>query len=125
MKIKEKLKKLKTNREIKSMKPICGFEDYLISTSGKVYSLKSNKYLAIGNNATGGYFYVDLCKNGKKYRKRIHTAVMEVYSKKPDLNYEIDHIDGNKANNNLYNLEYVTHAENVRRYHLRKCEANS
>ena len=125
MKIREILKRSKSIREIKKMKPICGFEDYLISTSGRVYSLKSNKFLAIGNNATGGYYYVDLCKNGKKYRKRVHIAVMETYSKKPDFFYEIDHIDGNKANNNLNNLEYVTHAENIRRYHLKRYEANS
>ncbi len=125
MKIREMIERSKSVREIKKMKPICGFEDYLISNSGRVYSLKSNKFLAIGNNATGGYYYVDLYKNGKKYRKRVHVAVMEAYSKKPDLFYEIDHIDGNKANNNLNNLEYVTHAENIRRYHLRKCVVNS
>lgn len=120
MKIEEMIKKLNTIREIRDMKPICGFEDYLISKSGIVYSLKSNKFLSIGNNATGGYYYVDLYKDGKKYRKRIHVIVMETFSTKPNLSYEIDHKDGNKSNNNLSNLEYVTHAENVRRYHSRK-----
>ena len=60
MKIEEMIKKLNTIHKIKNMKPICGFKDYLISKSGIVYSLKSNKFLSIGNNATGGYYYVDL-----------------------------------------------------------------
>ena len=124
MKINKIIEQVKLKREIKKMKPIRGFEDYLISKSGKVYSLKSNKFLAIGNNATGGYYYVDLYKDGKTYRKRIHIAVMDAYAIKLDQNFEIDHIDGNKANNNLSNLEYVTHSENVRRYYLRKRTAN-
>lgn len=65
MKLEEMIKKLNTIHEIKTMEPICGFEDYLISKSGIVYSLKSNKFLSIGNNATGGYYYVDLYKAGK------------------------------------------------------------
>ena len=107
-------------KDIKKMKPIIGFEDYLISTSGQIYSLKSNKFLTIGNNATGGYYYVDLYKNGRSYRKRVHVAVMEAYAIKPNPIYEIDHIDGDKSNNNLSNLEYVSHVENIRRYYLRK-----
>lgn len=49
---------------------------------------------------------------------------METFSTKPNLSYEIDHKDGNKSNNNLSNLEYVTHAENIRRYHSRKILTN-
>lgn len=34
---------------------------------------------------------------------------------------EVDHVDGNKLNNNVENLQWVTHDENMRRYHERKC----
>ena len=60
-----------------------------------------------------GYMQVPLSKNGKTTTKRVHRLVMEAFYGKSNL--QVDHIDGNKQNNNLSNLEYVTPKENTRR----------
>ena len=59
-----------------------------------------------------GYYYVDLCKNGKKTRKTIHQLVATAFI--PNFHYGdlINHIDGNKLNNNLNNLEKTTTRDN-------------
>lgn len=58
--------------------------------------------------------WIDLQKTDtNEYR-----LVMLAFYGKSDLT--VDHIDGNKENNNLNNLEYVTQAENVKRFHDKK-----
>lgn len=57
-----------------------------------------------------GYLFILLCKGGTKKQRMIHRIVMEAFYGKSQL--EVNHKDGNKANNALANLEYVTHSEN-------------
>jgi hypothetical protein len=56
---------------------------------------------------------VDLCKNGKVYKKSVHKIVAEAYIPNPNKLNEIDHIDDNKLNNNSNNLQWITHKENI------------
>lgn len=56
---------------------------------------------------------VNLCKNGKSNTKRVHRLVASAFLGESDL--QVDHIDGNKLNNRLDNLEYVTPQENTNR----------
>ena len=60
--------------------------------------------------------YLRLSVKGKDMY--VHRLVMLAFCGKSDLT--VDHIDGNKENNNLNNLEYVTQAENVKRFHDKK-----
>ena len=62
-----------------------------------------------------GYYYVTLYKN--KY-EAIHRLVAETYIPNPYRKPEVNHIDGNKLNNNVWNLEWVTRDEN--QYHAYK-----
>lgn len=62
---------------------------------------------------TYGYMTVNLCKNGKSNTKRVHRLVANAFL--GESNLQVDHIDGNKQNNNLSNLEYVTPKENTNR----------
>ena len=62
---------------------------------------------------TWGYITVNLSKNGKSNTKRVHRLVAETFLGESDL--QVDHIDGDKLNNRLDNLEYVTPKENTQR----------
>ena len=77
------------------------------STFGVVSTPKPSK---------SGYVIVMIQK--KNYRIHRLMAYAFLLDKKPDET-EIDHLDGNPSNNHIGNLEWVTHAENVRRSYLR------
>jgi len=59
-----------------------------------------------------GYLYVDISRDGKTYRRSVHSLVTEAYIGKIPHKLEINHIDGDKENNNYSNLEYVTSSYN-------------
>lgn len=83
-------------------------KEYLVFTDGRVYSFKSHRYLKPSLNASG---YLKLKINGKNIP--LHRIVAETFLGKSDLT--VDHLDMNKMNNNLSNLEYVTRSENSKR----------
>lgn len=91
--------------------PIVGYEkEYLISNTGKVKGLKRNKILR--NQQGIHYLQVQLNKNGKGKTKTIHRLVAQAFIENPLCKPEVNHIDGNKLNNNVCNLEWVTSSEN-------------
>jgi hypothetical protein len=62
--------------------------------------------------------YRDICmlhyvKNRKKKNMYIHRLVAEAFIDNPENKKFVNHIDYDKANNNIDNLEWVTHSENV------------
>lgn len=61
-----------------------------------------------------GYPICALVKHGKQISKNIHQLVMLAFVGPPPKGKEINHIDGDKTNNNLENLEYVTSRQNSR-----------
>lgn len=58
--------------------------------------------------------YVSLNKNGKSFNKRLHILVAKAFIPNPNNYSQVNHIDGNKENNNLENLEWCTSSYNVR-----------
>ena len=93
-------------------KDVPGYEGlYRVSNTGKVFGIKRKNILAAAPNEKG-YMYVVLCKNGKMKSKRVHKIVMLAFRGEAN-GLEINHIDGDKKNNNLSNLEYCTHYENM------------
>lgn len=63
---------------------------------------------------THGYLQIDLHKNKKRYKCKIHRMVMETFNPvRGYKNLDVNHIDGNKKNNNLSNLEWCTRRENL------------
>lgn len=85
-----------------------GFPDYLVSNTGFVYSVRSKKYLTPG--CSGGYLSVSL---GKGNQKLVHRLVVENFIGVIPDGYEVNHIDGDKTNNTVSNLEITTPSENV------------
>lgn len=92
-------------------KNIEGFINYEVSNTGKIKNKITNKELAGGIKR--GYRQVILMNNNKRYYKLVHRLVAETfipnYTKRPQIN----HIDGNKLNNNVENLEWCTRSENM------------
>ena len=108
---------------IEEWQKIQGYENYyLISSLGEVKSIKNGKDRILKKSKnTKGYFIVSLCKNGKTKSFQIHQLVaINFLNHIPNgLNRVINHIDFNKTNNNISNLEIVTNRENSNRKHLK------
>jgi len=101
-------------------KIIPGYGDkYIVQSNGVVYSLYSNKELNQTDNGRG-YFNVKLQlplseTNGiKKYKTcYIHRLVAQAFIDNPEELPQVNHIDGNKANNSVENLEWCTALQNT------------
>lgn len=109
------------------LKDIKGFEGYYaVSEDGKVWSYRSNKFLKPSDNGHG-YLMVQFFKDNKKTRHRIHRLVLETFNPVGGMeNLQVNHIDEDKHNNCLSNLEWCTPSENVKysaykRKHRRRC----
>lgn len=89
---------------------------FLISNDGEIYSLKSKKILKQTLNKSTGYFGVCVSLGSRENKKLIkpHIAVACTFIGDMSDDYIVNHIDGNKQNNNVENLEWVTYSENVR-----------
>ena len=84
-----------------------GYTDYTIYENGLVYCISKNRYIKIGYSI--GYANVSLnCKN-----YRLHRILATLFIPNPENKPEVNHIDGNKANYSLDNLEWCTRKENV------------
>lgn len=109
-------------------KQIDGHEDYLVSSTGKVVSLKrGGKTLKV--DVSSGYPRVTLSKEGVTTRYTVHRLVALAFIDNPAVLPMVNHIDGNTANNHVSNLEWCTCRENTVhafKYNLRgSCEKHS
>ena len=92
---------------------------YKISSLGRVKSYINNfgkkyktpKMLSISVNK--GYCFVRLQKNGTVKNKLVHRLVAQSFIPNPDNKKEVNHINGDKSDNRLDNLEWSTRSENI------------
>lgn len=84
---------------------------YLVGNDGTVHN-RSKQLKTYQNNS--GYVCIKLSNGGVKKHKLIHRMVAETFIANPDSKPEVNHIDGDKLNNNVCNLEWVTSSENKR-----------
>lgn len=104
-------------------KDIVGYEEvYQISNLGNIKSLKFQKEKTLKPQTnTKGYFIVNLYKNKKMKSHQIHQLVAMAFLNHTPCKMElvINHINFDKKDNKVYNLEIVTNRENSNRKHLK------
>jgi len=98
------------------LKDIIGYEGlYQASSLGKIKSLigryENVEYLKEGTTKCN-YKTVTLCKNNKHTSKNVHRLIAEAFYGKSKL--DVNHKDGDKTNNKIENLEFVTKSENIK-----------
>lgn len=94
------------------IKPIEGFEDrYMITDTGEVYSIFSKRFISKEIDHDG-YYRVHLSKDNRKKHEKINRLVACAFLPNPENKPEVNHIDGNKTNNSVSNLEWCSHLEN-------------
>lgn len=92
-----------------------GYEGlYEVSNLGRVRSLKrtTTHGVVLKQMMRYGYMHVCLSKEGKPSTKRVHRLVAEAFIANPMGKPVVNHIDGDKANNAVSNLEWATNSEN-------------
>lgn len=95
-------------------KPIKGYEGlYEVSNLGHVKSVKNNIILKSSKNHKG-YPFVVLYRNGKSKNDRIHRLVAETFIPNHENKPQVNHIDCDKSNNQVNNLEWCDNSENQR-----------
>lgn len=91
---------------------IKGYEEfYQISTLGRVWSKHTKKYLK--PFCIRGYQHVSLSLNGKIVKKKVHRLVAEAFLDNPLNKETVNHLNENKLDNQLINLEWATSRENT------------
>ena len=100
-------------------KDIPGYKGYQISNFGNVRSLprntnnQYNKGLIKKPNIHHGYCRMQLISDGVKKWFFVHRLVAEEFIPNPNNLPQVNHIDGNKQNNNVNNLEWCSSQENI------------
>ena len=94
-------------------KPIEGYENYMIGRNSDIYNIVTGKKLKQTISGSG-YYQCSLVGNDGQKTIPIHRALALTYIPNDNPSRtEVDHIDRCRTNNNLNNLRWVTHQENM------------
>ena len=95
-------------------KEIEGFEYYQVSNTGKIKSCKFNKEKELSQKIDkDGYHHVSIYGINCRKTFKVHRLVAQAFIQNTDNKPQINHKDGNKSNNNYWNLEWNTDKENI------------
>lgn len=98
------------------------YPNYEVSNTGRVRNRKSGRLLQQKLGREGRYMSVYLCNNGHENTQRVHRLVAKAFIPNPENKPQVNHIDGNRLNNHISNLEWCTSKEN--NLHAIKTELN-
>lgn len=110
--LRRKLEEIENNEVWKDIPSALGYE---ISNQGRVRSKRFNKILI--NSLLSGYYYVSVERNGRgELRpKRVSSLVAEAFlGPRPLGIFDVHHRDGDKRNDWLYNLEYISRVDHMK-----------
>ena len=93
-------------------RPIKDYPNYEVSNHGNVRNIKSRNIFTPVINRYGYKCFV-LRKDGTQKTFKIHRIVAETFLENPNNESFVDHLDGNKQNNNANNLRYVSRSQNA------------
>ena len=85
-----------------------------VSSMGRFKS--TNNIITFGTKRTSNYYTCNISVNGKRVPRKIHREVAKAFIPNPNNYKVVNHKDGNKSNNCVENLEWVTHSENTNHY---------
>lgn len=85
-----------------------------VSNTGQIRNVSTGNVLR-QELAINGYYRIRHIKleDGTKKNFRVHRAVACTFIPNPDNKTDVNHIDGNKLNNNVNNLEWLSHSDNI------------
>ena len=98
--------------EVETFVKIEGFEKYEVSNLGKVRNIKSGRILKPHLNHNG-YLKHHLYRHDKQKELFLHRIIATAFIDNPGEKPQVNHIDENKLNNDLSNLEWCTAKENL------------
>lgn len=84
--------------------------NYYVHDDGAVFNIKTMRFVKPQSN--GRYNKVTLSINGKEHQYLIHRLVAKAFIPNPDNKPEVNHINGDRFDNRVENLEWVTASEN-------------
>ena len=99
-------------------KDIINCSNYEVSNNGEVRN-KTTKHILKNYIMPNGYCQVSIKMDGdsKFTKKYVHRLVAEIFLDNPENKREVNHKDGNKENNSLENLEWITSSDNQKHRH--------
>ena len=108
---------MESNRMTEEWRTIKGFDNYEVSNKGNVREIKTNRRLKVADQPSG-YAIVSLRANATTRTSALNRLVMNAFNPIEDnqnVRYDVVHIDNDKRNNELSNLKWMTHTDNILR----------
>ena len=86
------------------------YKGYFVNEDGEILGPKG----LLSLNSTHKYQQVHIYQQGVRYIDYVHRLVAEAFIPNPDNKAEVNHINGDKKDNRIANLQWVTRAENMK-----------
>lgn len=92
-----------------------GYENYSVSNTGLVRNDLNGKPIIPYTTSTG-YLRLHLCNNGAEKNHLVHRLVAQAFIPNPDNLDTVDHINGDKTDNRVENLQWLSNQDNTKRF---------